>query len=564
MPVARSSRFRTRPRGSSSPPPGGLVLAAFVSVLVFAATQVLPGDAASAILGRSATPAAKAELRKQLGLDRPLVEQYWDWVSRRRPAATSARRWRLSRPVSDVHRATASGNTAGAGAGRVCRALPVSLLSASAPGSGATARPTTRSPARRSRSSRCRSSSSARCSCVHRRQPRAAAPGRRSSAGGTRWLDTRRLLVLPVLTLCSPASPYMVRMVRAGVSEAMRVGLRRDGAPERHARAPGRPALRAAQRARPDGAGDRAHAPVADRRHRHRRDASSPTRASARGWCRPSTARDIPLVQAVAMLLAAIYIVDQHRRRRDRRAADPEAADGAVTRRRARRARRGSPHAWRRYGRPDGARVRPAGRVPRPVLRAVLARAQPSASRRARRRARLARHRLPRARRAQPRALRRAQRRCSLAARWRRCSPTWSAATIGLIAGYTRSRSTTVLMRGDGRAARVPAAAVPARARDRRRRRASARSCSASASSTCPAIARIIRAATLEVSVRGYVEAAVARGERTRDPASRDPAEHLRHRRWPTAARASRSRSCSSPRSTSSASGSAAGGGLGA
>ena len=46
-------------------------------MLVFGATQVLPGDAASAILGRSATPAQKEIYRKQLGLDKPLYEQYW-------------------------------------------------------------------------------------------------------------------------------------------------------------------------------------------------------------------------------------------------------------------------------------------------------------------------------------------------------------------------------------------------------------------------------------------------------------------------------------------------------
>ena len=59
----------------------GVLLLALVSVLVFGATQVLPGDAASAILGRSATPAQKQIYRKQLGLDKPLHEQYWRWVS---------------------------------------------------------------------------------------------------------------------------------------------------------------------------------------------------------------------------------------------------------------------------------------------------------------------------------------------------------------------------------------------------------------------------------------------------------------------------------------------------
>ena len=58
----------------------GLLLAWVVSVLVFAATQILPGDAATAILGRRATPEAIASIRAELGLDRPLVAQYAHWL----------------------------------------------------------------------------------------------------------------------------------------------------------------------------------------------------------------------------------------------------------------------------------------------------------------------------------------------------------------------------------------------------------------------------------------------------------------------------------------------------
>lgn len=57
------------------------MLVVLVSMLVFAATQVLPGDAASAILGRGATPQAKALLREQLGLNKPIPQQYWNWAS---------------------------------------------------------------------------------------------------------------------------------------------------------------------------------------------------------------------------------------------------------------------------------------------------------------------------------------------------------------------------------------------------------------------------------------------------------------------------------------------------
>jgi peptide/nickel transport system permease protein len=52
-----------------------------ISVLIFVGTQVLPGDAANAILGRNATPASLAALRHQLHLDTPLYEQYGRWIA---------------------------------------------------------------------------------------------------------------------------------------------------------------------------------------------------------------------------------------------------------------------------------------------------------------------------------------------------------------------------------------------------------------------------------------------------------------------------------------------------
>jgi peptide/nickel transport system permease protein len=51
------------------------------SMLIFAATQVLPGDVATMVLGRFATEQAKQNLRQELGLDRPLVVQYGNWLS---------------------------------------------------------------------------------------------------------------------------------------------------------------------------------------------------------------------------------------------------------------------------------------------------------------------------------------------------------------------------------------------------------------------------------------------------------------------------------------------------
>jgi peptide/nickel transport system permease protein len=59
----------------------GIVVLILVSFLVFLATQALPGDPARAILGRSATPASLAALRRQLHLDQPVISQYWTWVT---------------------------------------------------------------------------------------------------------------------------------------------------------------------------------------------------------------------------------------------------------------------------------------------------------------------------------------------------------------------------------------------------------------------------------------------------------------------------------------------------
>jgi len=58
----------------------GVVVLILVSILVFLATQAL-GDPARAILGRNATPASLAALRRQLHLDRPVFEQYLTWVT---------------------------------------------------------------------------------------------------------------------------------------------------------------------------------------------------------------------------------------------------------------------------------------------------------------------------------------------------------------------------------------------------------------------------------------------------------------------------------------------------
>lgn len=58
----------------------GAVTVLLVSILVFAATRLLPGDPARAVLGHEATPDQVDALRHELGLDRPLLVQYLAWL----------------------------------------------------------------------------------------------------------------------------------------------------------------------------------------------------------------------------------------------------------------------------------------------------------------------------------------------------------------------------------------------------------------------------------------------------------------------------------------------------
>ena len=53
-----------------------------VATLVFTATELIPGDAAFAILGQSADAAALAAMRERLGLDQPALVRYAAWLGR--------------------------------------------------------------------------------------------------------------------------------------------------------------------------------------------------------------------------------------------------------------------------------------------------------------------------------------------------------------------------------------------------------------------------------------------------------------------------------------------------
>jgi len=59
----------------------GGILALFVaSIVIFVALNILPGNPASVILGRNATPAAERVLTQRMHLDRPATTRYADWL----------------------------------------------------------------------------------------------------------------------------------------------------------------------------------------------------------------------------------------------------------------------------------------------------------------------------------------------------------------------------------------------------------------------------------------------------------------------------------------------------
>jgi peptide/nickel transport system permease protein len=72
-----------------------------VSVIVFLVMVLIPGDPATAILGAYATPENLARLREELGLDKPLIQQYLIWLGNILHG-DFGRSFSLDRPVLDV------------------------------------------------------------------------------------------------------------------------------------------------------------------------------------------------------------------------------------------------------------------------------------------------------------------------------------------------------------------------------------------------------------------------------------------------------------------------------
>lgn len=60
---------------------GAVPLLALITLLVFSLILIVPGDPAVLVAGDTASPEDIAAVRRALGLDDPLWEQYWRWLS---------------------------------------------------------------------------------------------------------------------------------------------------------------------------------------------------------------------------------------------------------------------------------------------------------------------------------------------------------------------------------------------------------------------------------------------------------------------------------------------------
>ncbi|TCK22918.1 ABC transporter permease [Pseudonocardia endophytica] len=207
-----------------------------VSLLVFGATLLLPGDPARAILGPQATPERVAALTQQLGLDRPVWERYLDWLGGvltgdlGYSAATQG-------PVSDL----LAGRLGASGLLLVITAV-ISTPIAFALGTWAAVRRGTRTDSVLSGISLVLAALPEfvigvllvvlLSTSVFRVLPSVTI----ARPGEPVWTRPEQL-VLPVLTLALVVIPYVIRMTRATLSEALDAGFvemaRLKGLPER-------------------------------------------------------------------------------------------------------------------------------------------------------------------------------------------------------------------------------------------------------------------------------------------------------------------------------------------
>lgn len=104
----------------------GLLTLFIISIVIFGATELLPGDLARELLGQSATPETLAALREQLGLDLPAPVRYWNWLASALQGDFGVS-MANKRPIGDLIGARI-GNTLFLAAYAAALAVPISLI----------------------------------------------------------------------------------------------------------------------------------------------------------------------------------------------------------------------------------------------------------------------------------------------------------------------------------------------------------------------------------------------------------------------------------------------------
>ena len=103
-----------------------------VTILAFVAFSIIPGDPTSSILGMEATDEQIATLRTQLGLDLPIWQRYWNWLTAF-VTGDFGQSYQFKLPVSDLLRTRAEATLVLAGisfALIVVISIPLGLLAA--------------------------------------------------------------------------------------------------------------------------------------------------------------------------------------------------------------------------------------------------------------------------------------------------------------------------------------------------------------------------------------------------------------------------------------------------
>jgi peptide/nickel transport system permease protein len=104
----------------------GLLTLFVISMVIFGATELLPGDLARELLGQSATPETLAALRDQLGLNDPAPVRYWNWLSAALQGDFGVS-MANKRPIADLI-AARLGNTLFLAAYAAAMSVPLSLV----------------------------------------------------------------------------------------------------------------------------------------------------------------------------------------------------------------------------------------------------------------------------------------------------------------------------------------------------------------------------------------------------------------------------------------------------